>query len=536
MKNRSFTLFAAALLIPGFVFISCKKDKDNPIPDNGGGQSSALKEAAAFPVGVGIDYTYMKNDAAYASIVKTEFDNVTFGYNMKHGAIVKDDGTFNYTAADELVNICTAAGLQIFGHTLVWHQNQNAGYLKNYAKTSVQSQTNLLTNPGFESGLTDWSQFNAQNGATMTATSVSSEIHSGSSALKVVNPVANNAGQWKVQEAGPLMNLTAGKQYLVSYYVKAAAEGGSIRLSTQDQNASNALYQSDQTIGTSWQQVSWIITANASQMRILFDMGLVANTYYIDDVSVGELVTSTNMTEIAQRLDTAMNKFISSIVTRYKGKVFAWDVVNEAFADNGALRNNSNTNTSGTDTFVWSNYMGKDFALKAFNYAKAADPDAFLFINDYGLESNPVKTDSLVAYAKYLVNKGAKVDGIGTQMHISINTTYSGIDQMFTKLAASGLKVRVSELDCRINPGDLPAFTPTPALFAQQAAVMKYVVESYIRNVPLAQRYGLTVWGVSDADSWIVGSQKKVDNPNVWDNTFQKKPAHDALVQGLKGL
>ena len=535
MKKRSFLLFISGLLIPGFVFLSCRKDKATDNGNNNGTQSSTLKEAAAFPVGVGLDYTYMKNDASYASIVKTEFDNVTFGYLMKHGAIVKDDGTFNYTSTDELVNICTAAGLQIYGHTLVWHQNQNASYLKNYAKIFVQNQTNLLTNPGFESGLTDWTQYNAQNGATIATTTVSSEIHTGTTALRVVNPVANSSGQWKVQEAGSLMNLTSGKQYMVSYFVKAASSGGSIRLSTQDQNNSNALYQSDQTIGTSWQQVSWIFTANASQMRILFDMGLVANTYYIDDVSVGELVTSTNMTEISQRLDTAMNNYISSIVARYQGKVYAWDVVNEALADNGALRNNTNTNTSATDTFIWSNYMGKDFALKAFNFAKAADPNVPLFINDYGLESNPVKTDSLVAYVNYLRNKGAKIDGIGTQMHININTTYSGIDQMFVKLAASGLKVKVSELDCRINPGDQSVFTPTPALYAQQATVMKYVVESFIRNVPAAQRFGLTIWGVSDADSWIVVSQKKVDYPNLWDSNYQKKAAYNAIYQALKG-
>jgi endo-1,4-beta-xylanase len=114
------------------------------------------------------------------------------------------------------------------------------------------------------------------------------------------------------------------------------------------------------------------------------------------------------------------------------------------------------------DWLVWSNYLGRDYALKAFNYAKAADPTALLFINDYNLESRAVKLDSLIAMVTELKGKGAKIDGIGTQMHISRNTSYDGIDQMFKKLAATGLKVHISELDVRINPAVVPGYILTP--------------------------------------------------------------------------
>src|SRR5436190_6598815 len=77
-----------------------------------------LKSGAAFNVGLAIDYTQYKNDANYANLVSRETNNVTFGYQMKHGAVVKNDGSFDFTRTDEMVNQASAAGLWIFGHTL----------------------------------------------------------------------------------------------------------------------------------------------------------------------------------------------------------------------------------------------------------------------------------------------------------------------------------------------------------------------------------------------------------------------------------
>ena len=111
-------------------------------------QIQFLKEAADFPVGVAISLAPMLNDAAYANLVKREFDAVTFDFHMKHGAVVQHNGSFNFTQTDALVN--AAAGLQIFGHTLGWHQNQNASYIKNIAGIIAPAATELITNGGFE--------------------------------------------------------------------------------------------------------------------------------------------------------------------------------------------------------------------------------------------------------------------------------------------------------------------------------------------------------------------------------------------------
>ncbi|WP_139920918.1 T9SS type A sorting domain-containing protein [Hymenobacter sp. DG01] len=175
-------------------------------------------------------------------------------------------------------------------YNLVARQNVPAGeeygyWLKvdNEAFQSVGSQ--LVSNGGFENGLTGWTTLNT-TGATITANTVATEAHSGTGSMKVVNPTAQPGNQWRVQVTSAAFPTTVGKQYTISYWVKAAAAGGSIRLST---GPSGAQYQADQTIDTEWKQVSWTITASIASTTFLFDMGQVANTYYIDDVSVKEV-------------------------------------------------------------------------------------------------------------------------------------------------------------------------------------------------------------------------------------------------------
>jgi endo-1,4-beta-xylanase len=336
-----------------------------------------------------------------------------------------------------------------------------------------------------------------------------------------------------VQVASGLFNTIVGQQYTFSYWVKAASASGSIRLSTTTVAGGTAQYQGDQPIGTQWQQVIWTLSANAPQTRFLFDMGQVATTYYIDDASLKEVSTTSSSPQISAKLDEALGTFITTMVVRYKGKVKAWDVINELFTENGAIRNNTNTTTTGSDAFVWSNYLGRDYALKAFNYAKAADPSALLFINDYNLEVNNVKLDSLISMVAELKSKGAKVDGIGTQMHISWNTNSTGIDNMMSKLAATGLLVRISELDVRMNPNSNPNYVFTTTEAAKQADVYRYVVKSYLTNIPKAQQYGITFWGVIDNTSWLYNNG--LDFPLLYNAEYSKKPAYTAVLNALKG-
>ena len=516
------------------IFTACKKDIDVGILNTGGGyyadNGTALKDAADFPIGTAINFTPLTAEPKFAEVTKRDFDQVVFGYEMKHGAIVQNNGTYNFTNTDAMV--AAVGAMDIFGHTLLWHQNQNAAYLKNFAGITLPAATEQLANPGFESALTGWSVFNSGNPAgtsTITTTTVAGEIRTGATAMKVINPIGYPGSQWRVQIASILVPTTVGTQYTFSYWIKAAAGGGTVRLSTADQTGGNAQYQGDQAITTAFSQVTWTITANSAQTRFLFDMGQSANTYYVDDASFKQVLIAPGGPAIAAQLDIAMSNWISTMVNKYKSKVKAWDVVNEPFADNPvALRNNTNTSATPADVLVWSNYLGRDAALKAFNYAKAADPAADLYINDYNLETNPAKLDSLIAFVTELKARGAKIDGIGTQVHTSTTPNAAGIDNMMKKLAATGLKIRISEMDVRTSTtGKL-----VKAIEVDQPVIYKYIVQSYMKNIPKPQQAGITVWGVNDKNSWLYNSGAEF--PLLYDDTYNKKPAYGGFLQGLK--
>jgi len=519
------------------LFTSCKKEVEVGILNTGDGyygdRAAALKDASDIPIGVAINYGPMIGETKFSEAVKRDFDAVTFGYEMKHGAIVQNNGTYNYTNTDAMV--AAVGSMDIFGHVLLWHQNQNATYLKAFSGITIPAAAESLANPGFESGgatLANWSTYNAQNGSSVAPTTVASEVKSGTRAMKVIALVGEPANQWKVQVASDLFNTVSGTQYSVSYWVKAASGTGSIRLSTQTSGGGSAQYQGDQSISSAaFTQIIWTFTANSPQTRILFDMGASVSTYFIDDASVKEVIPAPSGPQIAIKLDQAMGEWITNVVTKYKSKVKAWDVVNEPFAEGPvALRNNANTSTAASDVLVWSNYLGRDAALKAFNYAKAADPAADLYINEYNLETNAAKLDSIIAFVVELKARGAKIDGIGTQVHTSTTPNAAGIDNMMKKLAATGLKIRVSEMDVRTS-------TTTKifkAVEVDQPVIYKYVVQSYLKYIPKAQQAGITVWGVNDKNSWLYNNGAEL--PLLYDIDYNKKPAYGAFLQGLKGL
>lgn len=536
-RHRVFSI----AIIAAIVTTSCNKGKDvkpDPTPPTPPAVDTAgpLKAAASFPIGIAIDYNLFKNNASYKNVVTREADQVTFGYEMKHGAIVKNDGSFDYSRADELLNLATAAGLQVYGHTLVWHQNQNGNYLRSLTVDAGSTgSTNLLSGGDFEVGTgtsgTGSTLFTGWNVLVGGNASGSFEAVAGNNSTRALQATVTTPGTnaYDMQAIGPNWTATVGSQYKVSVDVKASVANGKVRLVNQ-----NSVYQqSDITPTTSWATYTWTLTAQETSpsLRLNFPS---AGVYIVDNIKINEVTSggALPLEQAAANIDTAMSRFIRSTVTHYAGKVKAWDVVNEAINDGTGTIRNSGNETS--DAFYWAKYLGRDYALKAFNYAKAADPSALLFINDYNLESDSRKLDSLIAYVNELKSKGAKIDGIGTQMHISINTSQTGIDNMFVKLAATGLKIRVSELDIRMNPNNIAGFTPTTQSLNDQAAMYKYVVQSFIKNVPAAQRYDITVWGVADTDSWIVTTQNKTDFPLLFDANYAKKPAYASFLQALK--
>ena len=548
MKKNFNVLCLYTAVIAVFFLASCSK-KDNPQASNNGGttggttttttDTTTLKgSTGGFYFGFALTYNLMNTNATYAAIAKSQASQTTFGNEMKYGSIVQNDGSLNFTTADALYSLCTTAGIQVYGHCLCWHSQQNTNYLNTLTTGTTVSTTNLVLNGSFESGIsTNWfTQVSTTSPTSGTITLDNTTAEDGNNSLKVVvtTPGPNTYSIQAVNDAFAGASA-AGQTYKVSFWAKGA---GSVILVMQ-----GSQYEGATTFNTtaSWAQYSTTITlpANETAPQVRFNFG-TAGTYNIDNVAVYSAApVALSKTQIAANIDTALKSYVTGMLTHYKSKVRAWDVVNEIMADGASgLRTSSNTNSGqslGTSGyFYWTDYLGRNTALKAFTYAHATDPNALLFINDYNLESNSVKLDSLIALVKEIQNKGGHIDGIGTQMHISINTATAGIDAMFQKLAATGLKVRISELDIALNPSKASGFTATSALLTQQATLYHYVINSFKTNIPKAQQYGITVWGVGDADSWL-NTSTSADAPLLYDNTYAAKPAYTSAKQALKG-
>lgn len=513
------------IFIFAFLFLaaSCSKKGSTPVPppvvppivtDN-----TTLKEIASYTTGVAISYDLMKNNISYSGLVKKEFDRVTFEYQMKHGANVLNNGSFEFSRADELVNIAQAAGLEVYGHTLAWHQNNNGTYLRSLTGATG---SNLVVNPGFENDFTNWfTQVSTTAPTSGTISIVTSGAQNGSKAARaLVNTPGPNA--YSVQIVSDNFTVASGTTYTLKYWAKAAVAGQALRAVAQ---GSTYYEQLNQTLTTTWTEYSFPFTPNEAAISIKFHFPN-AGDFLIDNLSV--LTPGSGLSPVL--VNAALQNWITAMVSRNAGKIKAWDVVNETFEDNGRLRNGTSTG----DIFYWAPVLGRAYIANAFRYANTADPAALLFLNDYSLESNTQKLDSFISMANELKTQLVPIHGLATQMHISINTSNTGIDNMFIKMAATGLKIHVSELDIRINPNNASPFVVTDDLLNQQAQKYKYVAESYSRNVPAAQRYGITVWNLTDADSWIVTSLGRVDFPTLFTGAFVKKPAYTLFKQGLQ--
>jgi GH35 family endo-1,4-beta-xylanase len=335
--------------------------------------------------------------------------------------------------------------------------------------------------------------------------------------------------------------------------VKCSVADGSIQMEVQ--NASyGGQYSGGKTVGTSWQEISWEFTASTDdRIRFLFDFGAVAGDYYIDNVvfvevtetpaaapelrASGPIEIHQTPEEKAHKVDSVLQAWIKGMTEYFRGKVVAWDVVNEPMNENGTLREGVEDLKS-TSTFYWQYYLGKDYAVKAFKYAVEGDPNAKLFINDYGLESaSGAKLDGLLEYVQYIESQGARIDGIGTQMHLNINwTDTAAIKTMFQKLAATGKLIKISELDIAVANASNPEspVSPTTEQYALQAELYRFVAAMYNQYIPEAQRYGITVWGVSDNEKeheyWLTN-----DEPCLWNKDYARKHAYKGLADGLAG-
>ncbi|MFJ8625008.1 endo-1,4-beta-xylanase [Kitasatospora sp. NPDC093550] len=205
----------------------------------------------------------------------------------------------------------------------------------------------------------------------------------------------------------------------------------------------------------------------------------------------------------ANTLRGVMDNHITQEATHYKGKIYAWDVVNEAFSDDGSGRHRSS---------VFQDVLGDGFIEQAFRTARNADPAAKLCYNDYNIENwSDAKTQGVYRMVKDFKSRGVPIDCVGFQSHFGAGGAPASFRTTLTNFAALGVDVQLTELDIAQAPAN--AYTDT----------VKACLDT-------PRCTGITVWGIRDSDSWRTG-----ENPLLFDGNGNKKAAYGSVLTALNG-
>ncbi|WP_027379631.1 endo-1,4-beta-xylanase [Chryseobacterium daeguense] len=243
----------------------------------------------------------------------------------------------------------------------------------------------------------------------------------------------------------------------------------------------------------------------------------------------------------AEVLKQRLKNHITTVVTRYKGRVKGWDVVNEAIMEDGSYRKSK-----------FYEILGEEFIPLAFQYAQEADPKAELYYNDYN-EWHPGKVKTVIKMVKDMKSRGIRVDGVGMQTHVGMDSpSISEYEKALVDYASAGVKVNVTEMEISALPSPWGTSANVSDTVEYQAKMNPYT-KGLPENVKSAweNRYldffrlflkhqdkirRVTLWGVTDNQSWKNDFPVKgrTDYPLLFDRNDQAKPVVQKIIQLTK--
>jgi endo-1,4-beta-xylanase len=201
---------------------------------------------------------------------------------------------------------------------------------------------------------------------------------------------------------------------------------------------------------------------------------------------------------------------IKTVVGHFKGKIYAWDVVNEALNNNGTFKDN-----------IWLRSIGPQYIALSFIWAHEADPKAILLYNDYGIEQINKKSSILLNYLSSLKSKGIPINGVGMQTHTSIYSklNYSKIKSNIDRFGDSGFIVNVTELDISIKGNE-----PIQEREEKQAKLYRDIYKACLKSKNCTS---VTTWGFTDRYTW----EKPEDAPLLYYKNFREKSAYKNIIK-----
>ena len=520
-----------------------------------------------FKLGAGTTVNDYLNNSLVKNLTNKNFTETVAGNAMKMASCVDGNGNMNFETVKKYVNAATEAGLNVYGHTLAWHSQQPKGWLlKLLSDKPDPNSEQVYTEIASKDFRTSKSIGSWRSDESTYGYSLSFDATNG---LKI-HTTKMCEHSWDVQFlAMENIFVEKDKTYKMTMTVKGSQAG---KLHSKLGDWSNGEYP-DIPFTTEWQDVTVEYKGIVESSFFMLQCGDFVGDIYIKNIKFegykGATVPLTKE-EMHDTLVYAMDKWIKGMMEACDSKVKAWDLVNEAISGGGddgqgnyLLQHSTAYNPSGNpdatwdvggDNFYWQDYMGDlEYVRQACRLARKYGPeDVKLFINDYNLESDwddNKKVKSLINWIKKWEADGVtKIDGIGTQMHIScyedanlMKSAKDHITKMFELMAASGKLVRVSEMDMGYVRGSnkwggsIKTSQVTEAEHKKMADFYEWIFKEFFRIVPPEQQWGICQWCTTDAPD-TPSMWRRNEPVGIWDLSYYRKHVYAGFVRGLGGV
>ena len=576
MKKVLLCLLTAGLFSPAVAQEKFELGKPNDANYRYLDEYKALKEYIDktknpnFKLGAGTTVNDYLNNNTFKNLINKNFSETVAGNAMKMASCVNGNGNMNFETVKQYVKAATDAGLSVYGHTLAWHSQQPKAWLLSLIgdkpDPSSEETYQVVASKDFtKEQSAGWTSDKTQFGYTITFDSTDGmKIHT--------TKKCDNS--WDVQFlAMENIPVEINKTYKMTMTVKGSADG---KLHSKLGDWNNGEYP-DIAFTTEWKDVEVEYKGVVEGSFFMLQCGDFVGDIYVKSIKfeglTGKMIPQTKQ-EMHDALVDAMDQWIKGMMEACDGKVKGWDLVNEAIAGGGddgegnyALQHSTAYNPSGNpdatwdvggDNFYWQDYLGDlDYIRQACRLARKYGPeDVKLFINDYNLEgvwdittkdgiSASKKVWSMVNWIKKWEADGVtKIDGIGTQMHISYYENSSSqenlkkaITGMLQVMANSGKLCRVSEMDMGYVPNGQNKGINTSQLTEDQHKKMadfyEWIIKEYLRIIPAAQQWSICQWCPTDAPDY--SGWRGGEPVGIWDLDFYRKHVYAGFVRGLGG-
>lgn len=510
-----------------------------------------------FKLGTGVTVSnFLRKTDEYKTVTEN-FNEMTAGNAMKQASILRNNGTMDFTQVKNFLDAAEQAGMTVYGHTLAWHAQQTNAYLNGLIKgkrVEVPDGTGnvVLLQTNFNDGsspLGGW-------GNNHTRTVVNG-------VLKITNPSSVN--NWEAQMAYDFSDaFVLGQKYTLSFKIKGSAAGHMDSGFQITDGYKSAGEFPRVNFDTQWQEVNMECECTAEGgTRLIFSYGKFAGDIYIDDfvftaTGVNYAYEDLTAEEKKQVLSDAMERWIKGVMEVTATRVSSWDAVNESVSGrdtNGdGFYELESAAWGSSSNFYWQDYLGSEDYVRIVianarkYYAEYGGTAPLkLFINDYNLESDwddNKKIKSLIHWINIWESDGVtKVDGIGTQMHVSYyenEATQKSKENHYVKMlqlmANTGKLVKISELDMGYvdkNGNTVGTANITDAQLRKMADYYDFIVTKYFEIVPPAQQYGITQWCLTDAPGALGTGWRGGEPVGLFYENYKRKYAYAGFANGL---